>query len=138
MLIRFCVLAISIAAAQASTAADQVQCKKLGGSVVVTSTSDGRVYAINGTARPMAAAQGWKDGKERYEPSELLALLQQGVKSCSSTASTSTAVPELSNHSAKVDSSQAPVVASGAKTSSSFSREGFSKAASNGDILNRP
>lgn len=133
-LIRLCVLAISIAVAPAATAADHVQCKKVGGSIVVTATSDGSVYAINGSARTMAAAQGWKDGKERYEPSELLTLLQQGVKSCSSTGSTSTAVPELSIHSAKVDSSPAPVEALGAKTSSSFSREGFSKAASNGDI----
>lgn len=126
---------MSFAAAQAATAADQVQCKQVGSSIVVTSSSGGSVYAINGAARSMAAAQGWKDGKERYEPSDLLALLQQGMKSCSSTGSTATAVAELPNRSAeKIASPSAPAIASGAKPSSTFSREGFSKAASSGDI----
>jgi ankyrin repeat protein len=83
----------------------------------------------------MAAAQGWKDGKEQYEPTDLLALLQQGMKSCSSTGFTSTAVAALPSPSAQIASSPptattAPV----ARPSSSFSREGFYKAASNGDI----
>ena len=132
MIHRCFVLALSALAAQSVIAADQVQCKQMGNSIVVTATSEGTVYAVNGTARAMATSQGWKDGKDHFEVADLQSLLQQGIKSCS--ASGSMSVATTAQKADKVVSAQVESTASSNKASSSFTREGFAKAASNGDV----
>jgi hypothetical protein len=132
MIHRYFVLALSALATQSVIAADQVQCKQMGNNIVVTATSEGAVYAVNGTARAMATSQGWKDGKDHFEAVNLQSLLQQGIKSCS--ASGSMPVATTAQKADKVVSAQVESTASSNKASSSFTREGFAKAASNGDV----
>ena len=131
MILKFFVSAFAALATQGVIAADQVQCKQMGNNIVVTATSEGFIYAVNGMARTMATSQGWKDGKDHFEAAELQSLLQQGMKNCSDSGSMMDA--STSHQPATVDSAQGPA-ASGNKASTSFTREGFAKAASNGDI----
>lgn len=126
------VLALSALAAQSVIAADQVQCKQMGNNIVVTATSEGIVYAVNGAARTMAASQGWKDGKDHFEAADLQSLLQQGIKSCSTSGLMS--LDTTAQRADKVVSAQVSSTTLGNTASSSFTREGFAKAASNGDI----
>jgi succinylarginine dihydrolase len=88
MISKYCVLALFTLATQLGFASDQVQCKQMDNDVVVIATSGGIVYAVNGTARTIAASQGWKDGKDHFEPANLQSLLKQGLQSCSTSGST--------------------------------------------------
>ena len=133
MIHKWFIAVISFVAAQCAFASDQVQCRQMGNNIVVTATSNGVVYAVNGTARSMADSQGWKDGKEEFEPSDLQDLLKQGMKNCSSAGSTSSTT--ALQRSKKAEPAQATSSNTlKPKISSAFTREGFAKAASNGDI----
>lgn len=129
---KYCLLALSALSAQGVLATDQVQCKQMGNNIVVTANIGGVVYAVNGTARTMAASQGWKDGKDYFEPAELRLLLQQGMKSCS--ASGGAPVATTVQPAEEVTAPQKSPTESSKEAPSSFTREGFAKAASKGDI----
>lgn len=73
-----------------AVAAPPVQCLKEGDKQLITVTDGNIVYAVNGTARGAAKARGWQDGAENYRPSELLELLDQGLKLCKGIAVTTT------------------------------------------------
>jgi hypothetical protein len=132
MISKYCVLAFSVLVAQEVFASDQVQCKQMGSDIIVTATSGGIVYAINGKARTIAASQGWKDGKDHFEPADLQSLLQQGLQSCSSSGST--VVTTTAKPAAKIASVSVSAANPSKKALSSFTREGFAKAASDGNI----
>lgn len=84
------VFPLALLASGVAAAAGQVNCQQVGQQIVVTATDDGTTYAINGSARGMAQARGWQDGKQHYEPNELMTLLQRGLSTCSSTGSANT------------------------------------------------
>ena len=132
MIRALCVLAFSFVAVQGAFASDLVECRQMGNDIVVTATVNGSVYAVNGTARSMAASKGWKDGKDQFEPAHIQELLKQGMKNCSGAGSTAAITPF--QPATKVASTSTFTNETSPKKSSAFTREGFAKAASDGDV----
>ena len=103
-------------------AADQVSCRMEGDKQIITTQAQGATYAVNGTVRSMAKSQGWRDGSERYEPTEMLSLLQEGIAICD---------PSKAVKASPV-SAQAP--APQANPSGRVTVDHFTKAADQGDL----
>lgn len=49
---------------------------------LITWVTPDATYAINGTARGLAARFGWKDGKNTFNSSQMLEMLQRGQEMC--------------------------------------------------------
>lgn len=50
--------------------------------VYITVSSDGSIFAVNGTARQNAARYGWIDGYQVFTPEQMRSLLQIGLSKC--------------------------------------------------------
>lgn len=66
----------------ASRLAGAVSCDVTAAKKLVTYSYQNKVYAINGTARTEAASQGWEDGFEQFNPTEMQELLGRGLARC--------------------------------------------------------
>ena len=73
-------------AQRAGAPAERVDCEieHRGGKVqkIVTYSTAGNTYAINGQARSRAPSRGWIDGFARFSPEQMQRLLQQGLSKC--------------------------------------------------------
>lgn len=132
---KWIVLPMAMLACGVATAADQVNCQQIGQKIVVTATDNGTTYAVNGSAREIAPSKGWQDGKEHFEPGELMSLLQRGVSSCSANGSASIEPPRpVAGPTTPTSQVAAPVQAAGKLSREQMSADGFIKAASSGDL----
>lgn len=125
------VFPLAILVCGVASAADQVSCHKMGRETVVTATEGSTTYAVNGSARDMAASMGWKDGKDHYEPSELQSLLKRGLMTCSAAGPDTIARPKAIEPSAQGGT---PAQSAALPYKGKMTADAFIKAANSGDL----